>query len=175
MKTSSRPHPRNANPSAFSSRRCRDGQHARRQRAAGRVWRIDQRKYRNRCSDASVKRGGTLTIGITAGSPTDNLDPNAQAVTGPTTGRILQLFESLVSATPDARPRFDLATAITPNATATQWTIHIRPGVTFHNGKDLTADDVFHVAPHTRSQGAPARRPLARASDLFPRLQSWTA
>ena len=39
--------------------------------------------------------------------------------------------------------KFVLAEEITPNPDATQWTIRVRKGVTFHNGRDLTADDVI--------------------------------
>ena len=41
------------------------------------------------------------------------------------------------------QPKLALAQEITPNAKATVWTIRLRKGLTFHNGKPLTADDVI--------------------------------
>ena len=38
---------------------------------------------------------------------------------------------------------YRLAEEMTPNKDATVWTIRLRPGVTFHNGKDVTADDLI--------------------------------
>src|ERR1039457_4523763 len=38
-----------------------------------------------------------------------------------------------------------LATSWTPNSTADVWTFKIRPGVQFHNGATLTADDVVYT------------------------------
>jgi peptide/nickel transport system substrate-binding protein len=100
------------------------------------------------------KRGGTLTVGFTGGGPQDTIDPH-KVINNPDVCRTQQLFDSLVVAAPDARPRFDLATAITPNAKATQWTIHLRPGVTFHNGKDVTADDVVFTLRRILNPKAP--------------------
>ena len=34
---------------------------------------------------------------------------------------------------------------MTPNTDATVWTIRLRSGVTFHDGKDLGADDVIYT------------------------------
>ena len=41
----------------------------------------------------------------------------------------------------------------THNKNSTVWDIHLRPGVTFHNGKPLTADDVIYTL---RSMGDPS-------------------
>ena len=51
----------------------------------------------------------------------------------------------------------DLAEDMTPNKDATVWTIKLKRGVTFHDGKDLTADDVIFT--------------LRRIAD--PRRRSW--
>jgi peptide/nickel transport system substrate-binding protein len=48
---------------------------------------------------------------------------------------------------------------INPNATATEWTLRLKPGITFHNGKALTADDViytFRTVMNPKSPGAAA-------------------
>ena len=53
---------------------------------------------------------------------------------------------------PDARQYNRLAEEMTPNKDATVWTIRLRKGVTFHNGKDLTAEDVLFTFTGTSIQ-----------------------
>jgi peptide/nickel transport system substrate-binding protein len=88
--------------------------------------------------------GGTLRAGLTGGSTADTLDP-VSAVTNVDFSRIDNLYEPLIGLTPDARPMYVLAEEVTPNATATEWTIRVKQGITFHNGKTLTADDVIYT------------------------------
>lgn len=40
--------------------------------------------------------------------------------------------------------KYELAESVEPNADATEWTIRLRDGVTFHDGKPLKAVDVVH-------------------------------
>ena len=91
----------------------------------------------------TVKSGGTFTVGITGGRPTDTLDPNSGGINDPQNARLNLLYNALVVLDADANIRFDLAESITPNTDATKWIIKLRSGVTFHNGKPLTADDVI--------------------------------
>jgi peptide/nickel transport system substrate-binding protein len=86
--------------------------------------------------------GDTLRIGASGGSALDIVDGQA-AVTRPDQARLLAGWESL--ATFDSRNRFSLdglAEEITPNAAGTVWTIRVRDGIEFHNGKTLSAEDV---------------------------------
>ena len=88
------------------------------------------------------KRGGTLRFGVTGGASSDTLEAQ-NPVTIADLARVPQLFDSLVTLSPTGGPTMRLATAITANPAATQWTIKVRDGVVFHNGKKLTADDVL--------------------------------
>jgi peptide/nickel transport system substrate-binding protein len=88
--------------------------------------------------------GGTLRAGLTGGSTADTLDP-LSAVTNVDFSRIDNLYEPLIGLTPDAKPVYVLAEEVTPNAKATEWTIRVKQGITFHNGKTLTADDVIYT------------------------------
>lgn len=88
------------------------------------------------------KRGGTLTGGISGGSSSDTLD-GQDPVTNMDFARINSLFEPLVGMDDAAQLKLVLAEEITPNHDATLWTIRLRKGVTFHNGRELTADDVI--------------------------------
>ncbi|MST34566.1 peptide ABC transporter substrate-binding protein, partial [Acidimicrobiaceae bacterium USS-CC1] len=88
------------------------------------------------------KRGGRLTAGLTGGSSSDTLDAQ-QGVNNVDFSRLLQLYNPLVAYDSQVRPTLALAEEFTPNSTATQWTVRVKKGITFHDGKPLTADDVL--------------------------------
>jgi len=94
-------------------------------------------------ASASVKRGGTLRAAISGGSTSDTLDAQA-AITTIDFARIFQLNEPLIGFDANAHLVPVLAESLTPSADAKTWTLKLRQGVTFHNGKDLTADDVIY-------------------------------
>jgi peptide/nickel transport system substrate-binding protein len=103
----------------------------------------------------AVRRGGTLRAAITGGSSSDTLNPLG-IVSNTDNARISNLFEGLIGQDPQALPQLLLAEEVTPNSDATAWTIRVRQGVTFHNGKDLTADDViysFRLVMNPKSPG----------------------
>jgi peptide/nickel transport system substrate-binding protein len=101
------------------------------------------------------KRGGSLRVGLTGGASSDTLDPLAQ-VTIPDLARSPQLFNSLVQFQSNGQLKLTLAEEITPNANATEWTIRLRKGITFHNGKELTADDVIYTFQTALNPKSPA-------------------
>jgi peptide/nickel transport system substrate-binding protein len=90
------------------------------------------------------RNGGNLQIGLTGGSSSDTLDPH-KGVTDLDISRIQTLYEPLVTLDIQAQNvQYLLAEEITPqNNSLTEWVIRLRPGVTFHDGKPLTADDVL--------------------------------
>ena len=90
------------------------------------------------------RTGGQLRTGLTGGSTADTLSP-LNPITNVDFSRINNLYEPLVGLTPKAQPVYVLAEEVTPNANATEWTIRIKQGITFHNGKPLTADDVIYT------------------------------
>ncbi|MHB8505785.1 MAG: ABC transporter substrate-binding protein [Acidimicrobiales bacterium] len=90
------------------------------------------------------KRGGTLRAALAGGDSSDTLNPLA-LVNNVDFARSVQLFDPLVVIGADGAPQLQLATEIAPNTDATTWTIRVRPGVTFHDGKSLTADDVVYT------------------------------
>jgi|HubBroStandDraft_1064217.scaffolds.fasta_scaffold03488_9 peptide/nickel transport system substrate-binding protein len=109
------------------------------------------------------RKGGTLRAAITGGSSSDTLDP-LNAINNADFARCNNLFEPLVGLTPGAQPVFVLATELTPNPTATQWTLRLRQGVTFHNGKEMTADDVIYTFQTILNPKAPAAAAAGLAS-----------
>jgi peptide/nickel transport system substrate-binding protein len=88
------------------------------------------------------KRGGEILGGLIGGSSSDTIDPNGP-VNVTDYARVAQLFEGLVWLNAGAQQYNRLAEEITPNKDATVWTIRLRNGLTFHNGKDVTADDLI--------------------------------
>ena len=94
------------------------------------------------------KRGGNLRVGSTGGSPSETLDAHLGSSVGyPSIARCHQLYDGLAGYTHDFKFEYALAEEISPNATADVWTVRLRPGLTFHDGKPVTAKDVaFSIA-----------------------------
>src|SRR5262245_10788924 len=81
------------------------------------------------------KRGGTLKAGVGGGGP-PSLDPHLGLLTYGNAARAFQLYERLATYNPvtyKVEPR--LAEEISSDATATSWTVRLRDGLEFHNGK----------------------------------------
>ncbi len=87
------------------------------------------------------RRGGNLKVGLSGGSGSDTLDPH-RGLTYLDTARAQSLFQPLVQLNTQAQTEYVLAEHITAKSPS-EWIIHLRPGVTFHDGKNLTADDVI--------------------------------
>jgi peptide/nickel transport system substrate-binding protein len=66
-------------------------------------------------------------------------------VTYTDTARQQSLYSALVQLGAQAQVEYVLAESITPeHGSPSQWVIRLRPGITFHDGRDLTADDVIY-------------------------------
>jgi peptide/nickel transport system substrate-binding protein len=89
------------------------------------------------------RKGGTLHAGLTGGTGSDTVDAH-RGVDNVDFARIIALYDPLIGYDLKAQNKLALAESITPNANATVWTVRLRPGVTFHNGKPLTAEDVIY-------------------------------
>jgi len=114
--------------------------------------------------DAVPRRGGNLRVAMLGGSSADSLDPHSCVVQADT-ARTVALYDPLVEMNQDATLVNALAESIEPNPTATEWTIRLRKGVTFHDGKPLTAADVAYtfrriLDPRAPLTGALALQPL---------------
>ena len=93
------------------------------------------------CGGPAAGTTNQLVHGATGGGLKDTLDPHAP-VTLPDIARVRSLYEPLFRFTPDYRIEPCLAVAAEHNAMATEWTFTLREGVTFHDGRPLTATDV---------------------------------
>ena len=105
--------------------------------------------------DASrrVRRGGNLKLGLTGGSSSDTLDPH-KSLTYIDTSRLQSLYQPLVQLDAQAQVEYVLAESITPHqGSLSEWVIRLRPGVTWHDGKDFTASDVLFSFQRVFSNG----------------------
>jgi peptide/nickel transport system substrate-binding protein len=87
-----------------------------------------------------LKRGGTFRVGVSGGSDKEYIDAQ-NSVLDPDAARLAALFEGLVYYDSNYKLRPNLATSMTSKDAKT-WTIKLRKGVEFHNGKTMTADDI---------------------------------
>ena len=92
----------------------------------------------------TTKKGGTITVGMISGGSAETLDP-ATVSAYVDFARSFNLFDRLfeLGVEPQLGAVPGLAKAAEPNHDATVWTIHLRDGVTWHDGKPFTADDVL--------------------------------
>ncbi|MGD9959349.1 ABC transporter substrate-binding protein [Nocardioides sp.] len=102
------------------------------------------------------KSGGILTHGATGGSSKDTIDPHAP-VTNPDIARVSNLYEPLLFWDNDYKLAPALAESVEASSDAKQWTINLRQGVTFHNGKTMTAEDVLFSIGRVTGGGDPAK------------------
>jgi len=93
-------------------------------------------------ASATPRKGGVLRVAASGGGAQDSLDPNL-AFDDPAIVRVGALYETLTKIDLDYKLQNVLAESFEPNADGTAWTMRIRDGVTFHNGKKLTADDIL--------------------------------
>jgi peptide/nickel transport system substrate-binding protein len=90
------------------------------------------------------KRGGTFTVGVLSGGQEENLFPGTSVGT-PDFVRDYNLYNLLFYLGRNVTPLVPgLALSAESNKDATVWTFKLRDGVTWHDGKAFTADDVVY-------------------------------
>ena len=108
--------------------------------------------------EGEVVKGGRLRVGIIGGGNTESLDFNHSAG-DMDLARAVNLYEGLTDVDPKGRTVNVLAEEMVPNKDASVWTIRVRDGVLFHDGKTLDADDVVYslryiLDPKNKANGA---------------------
>jgi peptide/nickel transport system substrate-binding protein len=88
-------------------------------------------------------KGGSLRVGIVGGSAKDTADPH-KASFEPDIAIQYCAYDGLMSFDQDYKLVNHLAEEVTPNADASVYTVRIKPDLTWHDGKSLTADDVVY-------------------------------
>jgi peptide/nickel transport system substrate-binding protein len=121
------------------------------------------------------KKGGNLRMGMSLGGT--DIDPQL-STTGDVIGMNHNVFEGLTTFDPTMKVVNQLAEEVSPNDAATEYTVRLRPDVTFHNGKSLTAEDViFSInrildpkAPKTGASSLSHLERLEKVDDLTVRM-----
>ena len=117
---------------------------------------------------AEPKKGGTLRLGLGHGATTDSLDPATypDQFTGTlgwgSLGNALTEVDQKGNITPD------LAESFEPAAGTKSWAFKLRKGVTFHNGKSVTVNDVVESFRHHMGKDSKsvAKSALAAIADV---------
>jgi peptide/nickel transport system substrate-binding protein len=94
-------------------------------------------------ASTTIKRGGKLRVGFVGGGDLETLDPQS-ALNDVDFGRGLNLYDRITHFMPDMSVENLLAESFEPNSTGTAWQLKLKSGVTFHNGKPLTANDALY-------------------------------
>jgi peptide/nickel transport system substrate-binding protein len=98
------------------------------------------------------KRGGVFRLAVSGGSTTDSLDP-ATVTGGPLVKALYGgVCNNLAEVNEEGSIIPELAESITPSADAKTWVFKLRSGISFGNGKPLTADDVIASYNHHRGE-----------------------
>ncbi|MBN9550925.1 MAG: twin-arginine translocation signal domain-containing protein, partial [Alphaproteobacteria bacterium] len=90
---------------------------------------------------ATPVKGGIIKAGLQGGESTNSLDP-ALNLSQVTFNFCKQWGEFLVRLTPEGGVENLIAEEIGASADAKTWTIKVRDGIEFHDGKTVTAQDV---------------------------------
>ncbi|MBV9600415.1 MAG: ABC transporter substrate-binding protein [Chloroflexi bacterium] len=110
------------------------------------------------------KQGGTLRIGIPNDIP--NLDPNYSSPYGFDT--VWQIYDRLTQYDDQLQPQPRLAESWEVSSDYKQVKLNLRKGLTFHNGKPFTSDDVKWTIMRVRDPG------VGGGAGLTPQSNWWT-
>lgn len=88
------------------------------------------------------RRGGLLRVGTAGGGPNDTLDAHAPR-DNTDIMRGMQLYEPLLCRTRAYGIEPAVAESVEPAADGMAWTVRIRAGITFHDGRPVRPEDVM--------------------------------
>ena len=94
-------------------------------------------------ASGTPNKGGDLVVGIVGGSAKDTADPHTGSYE-PDIAIQYIMYEGLTMWDWDVKVQNLLAESIEPNADGSVWQVKLRDGMTWHDGKPITADDVVY-------------------------------
>ena len=103
---------------------------------------------------ATPKRGGRFRLGVSDSASTDTLDPATYLNAFAGTAFWGTLSNGLTEIDADGDVVGDIAESFEPSEGARKWMFRIRKGVTFHNGRTVTAQDVLASLQHHRGEAS---------------------
>ena len=106
---------------------------------------------------AAFAQQANISIGMVLEPP--NLDPTAGAAAAIDEVVYANIFEGLTRFGPDGAVNPGLAATWDISDDGTVYTFALRPGVTFHDGTTLTADDVVFTLDRARAEGSTNAQP----------------
>ncbi len=117
---------------------------------------------------AEPKAGGHLRVGLGHGATTDSLDPATYPDQFTGTACWGTLANSLTEIDAAGNVNGDLAESFEGADGNAKWIFKLRQGVTFHNGKSLTAEDVIVSIRHHMGEGtkSAAKSVLKAVTDI---------
>lgn len=89
-----------------------------------------------------ARSGGSLRVGVAGGGADDSIDAHL-LTTDPDIARAFQLYEPLAIRNPEYELEMLLAESIEADGKPDSWTIRLKAGATFHDGRPVTAADVL--------------------------------
>jgi peptide/nickel transport system substrate-binding protein len=95
-------------------------------------------------AQVNPRKGGKITFAGDSTTAKDSMDPS-KTFTLLELCRTSLMYNRLIEMAPDGTFRPGLVETWESNQTADEWVLKLRKGVTFHNGKPLTADDVIYT------------------------------
>ncbi len=94
-------------------------------------------------AEATPKKGGVLKLGMSGGNTSDSLDPTLFSDWVPL-NQAYMLMNGLVEIDENNQATPELLESWEAKPGAQEWTFKVRQGVTFHNGKALTVEDILY-------------------------------
>ncbi|AIR60711.1 MULTISPECIES: ABC transporter substrate-binding protein [Cedecea] len=118
-------------------------------------------------AEATPKKGGVLKLGMSGGNTSDSLDPTLFSDWVPL-NQAYMLMNGLVEIDENNQATPELLESWEAKPGAQEWTFKVRQGVTFHNGKALTVEDILYsINLHRGDQSRSAiKTQLAAIKDL---------
>ncbi len=121
----------------------------------------------NSAQSGELPNGNSVTVGIA--QDIDSLDPH-RAVNAGTSEVLFNIFEGLMKASPDGGVIPAVASDYEMSPDGKTYTFTLREGVTFHNGEEVTVDDVLYSLKRcagSENNGVPLIAAFSNVSNIY--------